>query len=166
VALAEALRGAPWTLLKELNLKKVGMCDEGMVALASAVHQGSLERLKELDLYKDKGVTGDGVLAVAGAINERGLPQLERFSMGGCNEPEHLSPRGVGAIASALVKGCPRMTYTHAECDSGYPYVVENMIEGMFEGVKREVIVSAEYKFQRRLQRTSLGKKEEDMIES
>lgn len=47
------------------------------------MHQESLERLKELDLYRNKGVTDEGVLAVGGLSNERGLPQLERFSNGG-----------------------------------------------------------------------------------
>ena len=138
-------RVAPRTLLKKLNLNRVRLCDLGMAAFAFAVHQGRMERLKELDLYKNKGVTDDGVLVVARAINERGLPKLERFSMGGCREPEYLSPRGVGTIASALVKGRLRMTYIHMECDSEYDYVVERMIEGMFEGVGREVTASIEY---------------------
>ncbi len=64
--------------------------------------------------------------------------------MGGDTFRNKVSLRGVGAIASALVTGCPQLIFIHIE-SSECECAVEDMIAGMFEGVGREVTVNTEY---------------------
>lgn len=83
VALAEALRDAQRTCLRDLKLSKVGMCDADIGALASAIQQGRMRQLELLCLSFNNRVTDDGLIALARAIDMHGLPELKEFAMEG-----------------------------------------------------------------------------------
>lgn len=76
VALAKALVEAPLTLLTSLDLSSVGICKEGVAALASVVQHGRFERLERLELSDDIGISVEGIITFAQAIDARGLPAL------------------------------------------------------------------------------------------
>jgi hypothetical protein len=114
--LVEGLLAAPCTRLAELSLRRCEMGDQGLAALAQVVNAGHFERLKEIDLSYNFAVTDKGVCVLARAIDaaagERGrllllLPMLSQVKA--C-ELHQVTNVGVGALALALIKKCPRLT--------------------------------------------------------
>lgn len=116
IALTEALRSASQTFLRGLALANVGMCDRGMVALASVVRHGRLKRLEELDLSHNIGVTDDGIIALAREIDARGLPKLRLIQMLKLDKMK-VTTSGFGAIAYAAIKGSPQLKSILMECN-------------------------------------------------
>lgn len=107
MAFAEALLKSTQTRLEVLGLCDVGMGEEGIAALASLVSQGRMERLKRLDISANAALTQQGIITLASAIAARGLPMLEDLLMINLT---NLTAVGIGAIALAVIKGCPRLT--------------------------------------------------------
>lgn len=89
----------------------MGMDDAGMAALASVVRAGRFEKLEEITLSFNPEVTDQGACVFARAIEsagERGLPKLRWFV---ANRLPPLTTKGVGALAFALIKNCPRLVW-------------------------------------------------------
>lgn len=131
--LAEALPKASQSNWAHLNLTYVEMGDDGIAALATLVSQGRLEQLEELSLSDGGGVTNEGMILLAQAISVGGLPVLKSFKMV-CFDKEKIRLLGVGAVAHAVVNGCPKLRViylTKPISDEEVTEPVHEMIEGM-----------------------------------
>lgn len=137
VALAEALSKAPEIFLTELNLRVVGMGDEGMIALASLVSQGCMQQMEKLGLSWNAGVTDRGVIALARAIETRGLPMLVSFRMGGMTR-DKVTLLGFSAIAHAVINGCPQLKEIALKGLLNFDDdTLSNVVNGMVEAAGR-----------------------------
>ncbi len=134
MTLAEALLRARQTVLTNLVLKNVGMGDKGIAAVASLVSQGHMNKLKVLNITKNKALTHQGFVYLARAIDARGLPMLETFRM---QKILNVTLGSMCAITHALIKGCPRLKEidftdtgtwgTHGS--RSYPGAIQGMLE-------------------------------------
>jgi len=86
VAPVEALQQCTETFLDDLDLNEVGMGDKGLKALASLIHRGRFNKLKQLHISYNGAITDRGMIALARAIDACGLPKLEKLWVEGLNE--------------------------------------------------------------------------------
>lgn len=82
---------------------------------------------------------------MARAIETRGLPMLDSFFMKGLRE---MTAMGIGAMAHAVIKGCPRLESIHlmntGPDDSNHRDVITGMLEGAGRTGKVKVIYDKE----------------------
>lgn len=104
--LAEGLGAALTTRLAQLDLSYVSMGDKGMMALANLVGSGRLEDLEVLLLNGNWDITDAGACALARAIDEAGPTGLPRLLQFRAERLQHVTDRGVGALAFAMLKNC------------------------------------------------------------
>ena len=126
------------------------MGDEGIAALASLVSHGRLEDLEELNLSDDGGVTDEGLTVLASAISAGGLPVVETFKMECSGDQDKIRFPGVGAVAYAVINGCPKLRHTYLtnpQLNEEFSVTVNEMVEGMLRAAGRheDVYVSDSY---------------------
>lgn len=114
-----------------------------MVALASVVRQGRLERLEELNLSNNKGVTDNGVIALAQAIEASGLSRLRLIRISKLDKVK-VTTLGFGAIAYAIIKGSPQLKSINVECNGSEAASLRTTIEGMLRAAGRTASVKTE----------------------
>jgi hypothetical protein len=138
--LAQALFKASRSNWAHLNLSYVELGDEGVAMLATLISQGRLEQLEGIVLYDNGGVTNEGIILLAQAINGNGLPALTNFRMV-CFNKEKITLLGIGALAHAVLNGCPELReiyLTKPASDEGVSEPIYDMIEGMLRGAGRD----------------------------
>ena len=115
------------------------MClgDEGTTALAELVGTGRLKDLEVLLLNGNWYITDAGASALARAIDEAGpigLPRLLQFR---AERLQHVTDRGVGALAFAMLKNCPHLRdfYMPGRDDE---LRSDHMVEGMAYAAGRD----------------------------
>ena len=101
--LCRALRAAK--ACKDLNLQGNKIGDEGAAALAQALREGAMPRLKGLNLGKN-GIGTKGVAALADSLREGGAPDLKVIwiTVAPCTSkgaPNSVSKAGLNALESA-----------------------------------------------------------------
>jgi len=143
VALAEAFNAPTQTLLTELEVYSVEMGDEGIIALASLIHQDRFEQLKHLDISGNFGTTQRGFIALLQEINACGLPKLEAIL-----PMDNVTIVWICALAHALINRCPKLNEIRLR--KSYSVDIDKMrvvIGGMLEAAGRvgEVMVRPEY---------------------
>jgi len=140
MALTETLK-ARLTSLANLALYNVEMGDEGIAALASLVSHGRMEQLEEFVISQNAALTQQGIITLARAIDARGLPMLETLEM---SRLTNLTAVGIGAIALAVIKGCPRLKvidfWGSGPEDSSHRDAVTGMLDAVGRAVKVKVI--------------------------
>ncbi len=141
MALAQALKEAPRTLLVDLALHKVGMGNLGMAALASVIQQGRMQRIEMLDLSGADYVTDVSITALAQAIEARGLPNVRNFKIEGLHETE-VTAIGFDAIARALVKRCPQLKEIYVECPRDFAVILDDLLKDLLRAAGRTARVS------------------------
>ncbi len=143
VALAEALSAPTQTLLTQLNIHIVRMGDEGIIALASLIHQGRFEQLKHIDISGSFGITQRGFIALIQEIDACGLPKLEAFGPMGNETSVWICP-----LAHSLIKRCPERKEIRIRTPTiGNIDEMRVAIRGILEAAGRvgEVTVRPEY---------------------
>jgi len=125
------------TLHTELDLSYVCLGDKGMTALAELVGSGRVKDLEVLLLNGNWDITDAGACALARAIDEAGptgLPRLHQFR---AERLRHVTDRGVGALAFAMLKNCPYLQdfYMPGRNDE---LGSDNMVEGMAYAAGRD----------------------------
>ncbi len=116
--LAQGLLAAPRTSLTNLNLEYLGMGKRGMASLANVIRVGHVDRLETLCLSRNDGVGDDGFCALARAVEESGERGVPILSIFGATSILSVTEASMGALASALINKCTRLT--HLGLDNGY----------------------------------------------
>jgi hypothetical protein len=118
------------TRLKALDLNSVGMGDNGMAALASAVSEGRFERLEALPLVGNSGMTDRGVCALARAVRASGGQKLSSLLQISVNcDCLDVRETAVVELASALLKNCPCLKIMHFFCSCGRKALHKKLLE-------------------------------------
>ncbi len=131
--LVQGLLTAPHTRLTGLNLQFVSMGDKGMAAIASLITTGRFEQLVWISVSHNEEATDRGICVFARALQaagNRGLPVLATLY---ATELPQVTGLGVGLLAQAAIKSCPRLTnvwlYGTKKNNEGLPEVAEGMVQ-------------------------------------
>lgn len=84
-----------------LELEANAFGDAGLVALASAIKDGALPALENLQLNANRGIGDSGLVALSDAIADGKLSELRMLRLGG----NSVGDEGLRALASALRRG-------------------------------------------------------------
>lgn len=155
-ALADLLRRGTLPALYQLSLSETSYFTHvGVAALAAALPKASQSNWAHLDLMSGwvtqaslcwsllwpratcslsdgGGVTNEGMILLAQAISGGSLSALERFEM--VCYSKNITLLGVGALAHAVVNGCPELGeiyLTKPASDEEVSVPIHEMIEGM-----------------------------------
>lgn len=100
-----------------------------------------MEQLKILSISRNNALTQQGIITLARAIDARGLPMLNIFFM---EELREMTAIGIGAIAHAVIKGCPRLKKIYlmntGPDNSSHRDVITGMVEAAGRVGKRKVM--------------------------
>lgn len=99
--------------------------------------------MEDLCLYDTHNATDKGITAFARAIDARGLPKVRELQIK-WKLHDKWTALGFGAVAFALVKGCPELEELNLKIpDRGQDRVFwETMLKGMLQAARREVYLN------------------------
>ena len=101
-----------------------------------------MEQLESLSISENDALTQQGIITLAREIGVRGLPMLYRFFM---EELREMKAVGIGAMAHAVIKGCPRLKVIEfAGSSPGYGSH-RDTVTGTLDAVGRVVKVKVIY---------------------
>jgi len=140
VVLDKSLEEALRTLSVNLALRKIGMGDLGMAALATLVSKGRMQRVQKINLSNAREVTDKGIIALAQATKVSSLPCVQDLNIDYLHE-DKVTQLGLVATSRAFVNSCPRLVEINLTCRQDFVTFFEQFIKGLLRIARRTASV-------------------------